>query len=134
MKIDYNRGVLKKVVPQSGVNVYMYKDEPGVYRNKFGTVVADTLAIAAGFDVDYYGKLKTKKEKMAVALAAIEKELELAGEAREIVAEKSGWKVIGIGLDRYMVEDPDGTVVNDNPLSRIQADRLIGELVPDEAE
>jgi len=73
--IDYDRGVVKRIHPNLGVDVYMYRDDPGVFLNAFGTEVDVELAKSCGFDVDKLEKAKRKKEMMAKAMIEIEAQL-----------------------------------------------------------
>lgn len=135
IKIDYDRGVSFQLHPKTGMNIYMYKDAPGHYINAFGSPVSDALAREAGFDIERFGKEKIKRERMAIAMGAIERELEAQGDAKpEPVYEKAGFKVYDIGLGRHNVVDPDGNQLNASPLSREIADVLIRELTPKEED
>jgi hypothetical protein len=130
MSIDYDRGVIKRNSTKLGVAVYMYVDDPGVFLNAFGTQVDDSLATDAGFDVAAFAKVKLKKDRISSAMAEIEAEMASQGPARNVKFERDGFQVIDIGLERYNVEDPDGTVLNSNPLSAPQAKLLLEKLVP----
>lgn len=124
--IDYDRGVVKRKHP-SGLELYMYMDEPGTYRNAFGNEVEETLAKEAGFKVDSLRLAKLKKERMAEAMSQIE--AELADEKREVVKEKDGFKVVSIGLGRHIVEGPDGTSLTDTPIPKEMAETILERLV-----
>ncbi len=50
-KIDYNRGCVKMSHPSSGMDVYMYKDDPGVYLDAFANVVSEAVAQACGYSI-----------------------------------------------------------------------------------
>lgn len=132
-RIDYNRGVIKRTHPLNGVAIYMYVDTPGDYLNAFGTTVADKLAKEAGFDVDVLSKQKLKRERLAQAREAIEREIDTSDVTREMIVERNGFSVTHIGLGRYVVEDPDGTVMNPTPLSKQIALKLFDDLVPKSA-
>lgn len=128
-KIDYDRGVTFSVEPSSGMNVYMYDNEPGVYRNIHGLIISAELAKKAGFDIEKYGKEKIKRERMAIAMSAIEAELEHVPEAKKTpIRTKCGFKIMDIGLERYNVEDPDGNVLNTVAMSKPIADTLFDQL------
>lgn len=133
LKIDYDRGVTKKLHP-TGVAVYMYADEPGVYRNAFGTIVSDELAEQAGYDLKQLGKLRLKRERMAAAMEAINAELESGEIERIVVEERDGFQLVDIGYDRFNVEDPDGNVLNPVPLTKVQAKPLFDKLAPQPVE
>ena len=53
--IDLNRGVTIKSDPSTGARIFMYKDEPGVFLNAHGAVVAASLAARCGFPVKDLG-------------------------------------------------------------------------------
>lgn len=131
LAIDYDRGVVFQTHPSTGMNVYMYKSEPGKYINAYGSPLSEKIAQEAGFDTVKYGKEKLKRERMAVAMGAIERELEAVEDAKvEPVYELGGFKIMDIGLGRHNVIDPDGNQLNATPLSREIADILVKELNP----
>jgi hypothetical protein len=124
MNIDYNRGVQKQVY--QGVDVYMYLDDPGVYLNAFGSEVDESLAKNAGYDVEKWGKLRKRKELMLKAKNEIEASLALVENApRKVVKNVKGFKIVDFGLGRYHVEDPDGSTLTRDPVSREVADKLL---------
>lgn len=125
-KIDYDRGVMFMQEQTTGVNIYMYFDEPGHYRNHFGDEVNPMLAQQAGFNTEKWGKLRVKNERMAKAMTAIEAELATAGDAKaEPVYEKAGYKVMDLGVGRHNVLDPDGNVLNTLALPLEVAQNLV---------
>ncbi len=130
MKIDYNRGVTKRLT-QAGVEIFMYQDEPGVFRNAFGDTVAVALAEEAGYNVAHLGQLRAKKLRLTEAHAAIEAEYQSSETERKLIQEINGYQLISIGLGRHEVLDPDGTKLSADPLTREEADVLIKAMVPD---
>lgn len=128
--VDYNRGLSKKIHLKTGVDVYMYKDTPGVYLNAYGTPVTEEFAKEAGFDTDTLGKEKLKRERIAQVTAMVEAELSQGPAMREIVEEINGFKVVHIGLERYTVEDPDANVLSAAPLPLETATKLLRQLNP----
>lgn len=130
MKIDYDRGVIKRTHRPSGVDVYMYVDEPGVYRNAFETEVSEAFAKQAGFDVATLSKQRLRKERVEAALAAIDQDIGETGSTRKVVKTHGGFKIVNIGLGRHNVEDPDGGVLNSVPLPLEQAQKLVEHLIP----
>ena len=62
--IDKNRGCIRKSTP-SGLIVYMYKDEPGVYLDAKGNPINEEVAAAARFDI-----VRGKREKRRLELYA----------------------------------------------------------------
>lgn len=129
----YDRGVMKRSHPL-GLDVYMYIDLPGEYMTAHGSPITEEFALAAGFPIDILRKEKIKRERMAQAKLAIEQELEVQVQTREVVTEEKGFKVIGIGLGRHMVEDPDGNILNKEPLALEQAKLLLVALTGSKAE
>jgi len=112
--IDEDRGVLIRHVPELGMEIYMYRDTPGVWLNAYGTPVAPDLARKAGFDVDRYLKLKQRRDMMSQAQAAIEKQLDLEASqpgARTVILERDGFKIVQTASGRCVVEAPDGTAL-----------------------
>ena len=133
MTIDYNRGVTKRIHP-SGVEVYMYNDAPGVFLNAYGNEVDEKLAGAAGYDVVRLGRDRLKQERMSQAMTAIEQELATADDIIEVeIAERKGFKIVGIGLGRFNVLDPDGGVLTPHPTSEEMAYLLLDQMAPVDA-
>lgn len=134
-KIDYDRGVIIKTHAASGMSVYMYLDQPGVYLDAYERPVSEKLAIEAGYDVQVYGKERIKRERMAQAMLAIEQELADAdAQEAKIVSDIAGYKLVDIGLGRFNVVDPDDNVLNVIPLPHEQADLLRKKLLPEGSE
>lgn len=129
-KIDYDRGVRIRTIPDLGMDVFMYKDTPGVYLNAYGTEVSLDLARLAGFDVDRLGKLRTRNERVALMARQIDAELAVAEQSREVVEELDGFKIIDIGAGRYLIEDPDGNILTQQIPSLDLAGKLLKGVVP----
>ena len=130
-KIDYDRGVIKRVHPK-GVEVYMYKDAPGVYLNAHGKEVAENMAKTAGFPVDRYTLARRKKELMAKAMETIEAELHSDhGGERIVVCNRKGFNLVCIGLGRHIIEDPDGNNLTPMPLTKEEGEILFNEMAPE---
>lgn len=134
MKIDYNRGVMKRTASTAGVNVYMYLDQPGVYLSAHGTPVSEGLAKDAGYDTAELSRQKQMKERIAEAHEAIRKEFEANDTVFQVVAERQGFKVMDIGLGRFQVLDPEGGVLTKEPLSKDLALAVLDQLAPEEEE
>lgn len=133
LHVNYNRPLHKKVDAATGIEVYMYLDMPGVYYNSFETEVAESLAEAAGFDVAKYAKARKKRELMAIAMKGIEHQLEMQEEnppEKEVVEERGGFAIVHIGMDRHIIEDPDGGKLVDKPLTLAEAEAALNQLVP----
>ena len=132
-KIDYDRGVTFSLHPTTGMNVYMYKNEPGIYRNAYGAVIPETLAKEAGFPVEKYAKERVRRERVAAAMGAIDEELKEAdAQSQNVVVERNGFQVVEFGAGRHNVKDPDGNVLNTIPLTKEVAEKLLERLVPEE--
>lgn len=131
-KIDYNRGLMKRTHIKTGVDVYMYKDDPGVFLNAYGTVVSEQLARECGFETEKLGKEKLKKERMAQAMALIEAELaEAEPSNRLLVEERLGFKVMDVGKGMHILEDPDGNKLTAAPLPMEAALTLLKQMTPE---
>lgn len=133
-KIDYDRGVLKRHEPKSGVEVYMYIDSPGVYLSAHGTEVNPALAQAAGFDTETLGRKRVMNERMEAAMDSIRREMAVGEVKKEVVREDKGFKIINIGMGRHYVEAPDGDRLTANPIPIEQAEVLFDQLVPKETK
>lgn len=134
LNIDYDRGVTKRKHKATGIDVYMYDDEPGVFRTAHGNIIAVKFAKEAGFDIASLEKERVKKERVAQAMSAIEAEFSSHGAVREVLKEKDGLRVVHIGAGRHNVEDPDGGVLNQVHLSKEVALKLLDSLAPSAEE
>ena len=75
--IDMERPYICKENATAGTRsaeIYMFKDEPGVYRRKNGRICGDDEVIAAGFDLKEDRKQAAMSQRKAAALADIESE------------------------------------------------------------
>ncbi len=108
--IDLDRGVIIRAIQDTGMDVFMYRDDPGVYLTAFGNVVTEEVASMAGFNIAKWRRLRNRKLGIAKAAELLDAEEALAdSEAqRTIVHDKDGFKVVLLGLGRHIVEDPDG--------------------------
>lgn len=127
--IDYNRGVMMTRHP-SGIEVFMYLEEPGKYLSAHGTPVSEKLAKEAGMDTEKFRKQRIVTEKMAEHRQKVLAELEIAQQDRVVVAEQGGFSVVDLGQDRHQVLDPDGTVLTAEPLPKEAALGLLDQLAP----
>lgn len=134
--IDYNRGVIKRTHPTLGLDVYMYRDEPGIFRNAYGSEVAVEVAEGCGFNVKALAKDRRRIELMKVAAQKIEEQLLDEGDeiAKEVVKSRDGFHVVHIGLGRYNLEDPDGNVLNKVYLSKEQGLKLLDQMTSPEED
>lgn len=120
--IDYDRGVIINTDNVTGIDVYMYVDAPGVYLNAHGIQVPEVIARSAGFNVEGNAKEKLKLDRIAAAKSVIENDLKDAtDETGECIKLDGGYSLIGIGLGRYLLKDPDGNTLTETPLSKEHA-------------
>lgn len=128
--IDLNRGVECRFERVTGMEVYMYFDEPGKFFSAHGTPLPDSLAKSCGYDVEKLAKVRLKKERQAQAIAALDAEFAEGGAVNELVAEADGFKMIHIGYERYNVTDADANVLNPRALTRPEAEALFKAFAP----
>ena len=133
MEIDLNRGVTIKT-HSSGVQIYMYKDNPGVYLTAHGTEAPQKLAREAGFDVEKLRRALVKKERMAQALEAVEQEFSAPESSHKVIAEKDGFSVMSIGFGKHNLIDPDDNKINPRPLTKQEAMALLEKFTSNEGE
>lgn len=129
--IDYDRGVLIRADQVTGVEVFMYLDDPGQFLSKAGNPVSLDLARKAGYDVDGLTKQRLLRQRLVEAEAKIRAELEVGEENRKIVLEKGDFRVLDIGFGRHQVLHKDGEVLTQEPLPLEQAKMLLNELSPE---
>lgn len=107
--INYDRPTIIKMVPSLGMDVFMYKDNPGYYLSAHGKPVPDEIARSAGFDVERLSRLKNRKLAIQRATDAIGTEMDaLDKAARTSVYSAGSYRVVDIGADRHQIEDTDG--------------------------
>ncbi len=128
-EIDLNRGVTIKTDPSTGARICMYKDQPGVFLNAHGAVVAETLAARCGFPVKDLMRQRRKSEALATAAVQIEAEFEeqMAVKTKDKVLRetKDGYKAIQRPFGRCWVYGPDDKALNDKPLTKEEALHLL---------
>lgn len=125
-RINLDRGVVKRIQPRSGMGIYMYKDQPGVYLTADASPVPDKLAAEAGFDVSRLAREKLRKERMAEVMKRLE--AEFGDEPEKVVFEKEGFKVASEGQGVYAVYSPDDNRLTDKPLTKKDAVSLVKQL------
>src|SRR6266699_464625 len=111
--IDYDRGVHIRTHHSTGVDVYMYVDNPGVYLSAHGTPVSEALAREAGYPVDEQVKQRELNKRLRAAHAAVYAEMNAGEAAQEIVEERDGFTIVSIGLGRHIIKSPDGDQLTD---------------------
>jgi hypothetical protein len=127
--IDYNRGVQIRRHKMSGIDICMYKDQPGVFMSMLGTPIQAQLAAEAGYDVERLGKEKLRRERIAAAAAVIDAEFR-AETQHEVVNERNGVQMVAIGNDRFVLQDKDGMKLADRHFTEPEARRLFDLLAP----
>lgn len=128
--IDYDRGVIINTHKTTGMDVFMYVDDPGKFLNAHSKAVSDELAAEAGFDVEKLGRDRVKKERKEQAVALIDAELADDKDVKEeVVAESNGYKIITTGLGRHHVVDPDGNRLTNFPVMLDVATKLMNSMV-----
>lgn len=111
-KIDYDRGVVIKTINTLGMDVFMYRGEPGVYYAATGALVPAALAAQAGYDTEELEKVRLRNERIATATDAVNKEMDLVEtvSTSRVVASYGDFSVVAFGkTGRHTVEDQDGT-------------------------
>ena len=132
--IDYDRGVIKRT-HSSGAEIFMYKDDPGVFLNAFGTEVDEAMAREAGMNVDKYGLARKKKARMTEAMQLIDAEFSSdVNTVREVIQKRGGFTLVAIGHGRHILEDPDGNNLTPNPLTLEEGELLFDKMAPKAAE
>lgn len=123
--IDYDRGVIINTHQLSGMDVFMYIDDPGKYLTAHSVAVSEAIAKEAGYDVEKLSKDRVKKSRKEQALELIDAELADDKDVREeVVGERNGFKLVTTGLGRHHVVDPDGNRVNPMPMAEESAKKL----------
>lgn len=132
--INFDRPTIIRRIPDLGMDVFMYKDAPGVFLSAHGTEVGIELARRAGFDVERWQKVKLRRERQAAAMDLIEKEMgdELDTGRKTLVEERAGFRIFKAGNSgQHWVEDPDGvSLTKGTPLTLELARMILNNLVP----
>lgn len=124
-KIDYDRGVIINT-HRTGMDVFMYADDPGIYLSAHSLPVSEEIAKEAGYDTEKLGKERLRKERRLAAMEAIDKDLEDVKDMGEkIIKEDEGFKLVHIGLERYVVRDPEDNQLNKGVLTQVQGEKLL---------
>lgn len=130
-KIDYDLGVRKFIHP-SGVEVYMYVDNPGVYLNAYENPLSEAFAAEAGYDIAALAKSRLRKEMLKKAHDGVLAQLaEDDAGTHEVLANRGGVYVVNIGLGRFVLEDQDGGRLSPTHMSQEAALDLLDKMVPD---
>jgi len=126
--INLDRGVHMRSHPSMGMDVYMYVDDPGVYFDAHGNKLTSEIAEQAGFPVDDLDQKHRIKEALDAAQKQVMEQFGVAPKGP--VAERDGFKVLDLGLGRYNVLGPDGSVLTKQPISKEHAMLLLDNLAP----
>ncbi len=127
-KIDYNRGLIKGKDQSTGVNVYMYLDDPGVYLSSQGTMVSQAVAERAGFDIARHRNERIRRLRIGKAKEMIEAQLDHEESKSSTIKVQNGWAIKHIGFGKHYIEAPDGSIITDRNLTLEQAHGLLQEL------
>lgn len=129
IKIDLNRGVTYKK-HNKGIQVYMYKDDPGRFYDASGNIVSDSFAKTAGFDTR---KLKAKgdiQRKINDLGGQLKKEYDSLDQ-RAVLYENSGYKVLEASAKFADIIDESGKVMNVTPLLKKEAIDMLKSMTED---
>ena len=105
-------GVSIRRDPETGSDVFMYRQDPGVYYSANGLQVSATMAKRAGFEVEHFAKEREKLQKM--------KEFQQSWDSankttsKDIVAERGEYHLVHVRNIGYYVEHRDGTNMTPN--------------------
>lgn len=130
--IDLNRGVRKQYAKESNIEVYMYKDDPGVFLDRSGEPLSEAIAADAGFDIESLKKKREKMEKMRSAIEQIEKEY---GDGFDDY-ERGGLKIVRAGenSDRFRIADKDGAPFSNKDFTYQGAKEIIDRMAGPESK
>lgn len=115
--IDYDRGhgepgpkgVVIRLIDNLNMEVFMYKNEPGVYYSAHGKELPKAIAARAGYDVEALELKRLHRQRVAQASETIASELQLKGDGRKrVIEEAGGFRIVVFGPGRHEVEDADG--------------------------
>jgi hypothetical protein len=131
--INLDRGVSIRIVPASvsgpaaGMQVCMYKDDPGLYYAPNGVSISPEWAKKAGFDVEADLKERDRRARRSEALAKIDKEFDVMPEG-EIVQDGEDFQIVHMGHGWFDVIDADGGRANSGRLRREAAVEFVKAL------
>lgn len=135
--IDYDKGVVIRRADKLGIEVFMYKRQPGVYLSQHGKTLPEVIAKEAGFDVDVLGKRARARARLTEFRDKLEAETELeeGKVVRRVVYEAGGFRVVQLGHpSRNVVEDSDGHLLTEGVfLAQDVAKTLVDQMAGAEA-
>jgi hypothetical protein len=139
--IDRNRGGVQRSTP-SGIKVFEYSDEPGVYYTMKGVPVSDEIASEARFDVEAGRKERRRRELYDEAREKADRQVE---EEMEKIDQDGGAPATNVpppagtnlsmvhrGGGRYEIQDPEGNSVLDGTLTKKEAKAFLAEMGQEE--
>ena len=117
----------------SGAKVFMYYDEPGVYRDINDNMLPEVFAKMAGFPVEKLrGLAKLKLDRDTLAAAA---EKAMASEEYEVVEERATYRLVSVGNGYFHIEkNDDGGRLMPAPMSYPVAKSSFDQLDPEVAK
>jgi hypothetical protein len=134
--IDVNRGVEIRRERSTGVRVYMYQSEPGVYLNAFGKPISEAFAAKAGFPTAVYARKRIAREKIADFTQKMRDEMDVEDltEGKTKLAEANGYIVFEMPFGNAIVVSDEGEQLTPTPIAAPQALELLAALSGDETE
>lgn len=90
--IDVNRGVTIWKHPKGGMDVFMYKDTPGIYLDAHGREIPEKMAQQSGAPVEKYRKRRMIQEEQAKVAEALREKYDV--DAPEVVTEVNGLQLM----------------------------------------
>ena len=121
-----------RMCSETGAQVYMYKNQPGIYYMGDDEPVSSVMAAAVGFDTKRHAA--ERKVQLAMATAKKETQLEFSLNDAEVLEEAAGFKLVRYGHDNYNVEGPMGKYLNPSPLPQALAKRIFDKATAPEEE
>lgn len=129
--IDYDRGVQIRTHDISGIDIYMYVDDPGVFLSAHATPVSEEMAKQAGYPVEELSRKRELKRQLKLAADAVYAQYNEPQQEQIVVATSpQGFTIVDIGLGRHHIMSPDGDKLTDNPLPLEQATEVLAALDP----
>lgn len=105
-KIDVNRGVMYSY-HSSGMRIFMYLDEPGIYFDDHLGHVPDRVAAEAGFNVQRFAKLRLRNMEVAKVKAALDAKLDIQ-DIKTVLREQGRYRLVQYDNGMARVETDEG--------------------------
>lgn len=104
-KVDVDRGAMC-CIHRSGMTVWMYLDDPGVYFDDHLALVPDAVAKEAGFNVERNRKLRIRNEELKRVRAVMDEKLQIDS-TTQIMAESGRYRLEQYenGMARVVTDD-----------------------------